>query len=125
MGRAGEASTSRTGAWSTSPRSRTISCGCRSGRRRSRPRRRGPWIPLELVKKRFPDARDPRVFVKQPGLAIVTFERVNCPAHIVLYQPLREWEGEKSHWDFAVIRSPEEPAYECLAEPPVSSNRPP
>jgi len=86
-----------------------------------------PWAldPVELVKKRFPDARDPRVFVKQPGLAIVYFERVNCPAHIVLYQPLREWEGEKSHWDFAVIRSPEEPAYECLAEPPLSGNRPP
>ena len=63
-----------------------------------------------------------RVFVKQPGLAIVDFERINCPAHIVLYQPLREWEGEKSHWEFAVIRSPEEPAYECLAEPPVSGN---
>jgi hypothetical protein len=86
-----------------------------------------PWSldPVELVKKRFPDARDPRVFVKQPGLAIVYFERVNCPAHIVLFQPLREWEGEKSQWDFAVIRSPEEPAYECLAEPPLSGNRPP
>jgi hypothetical protein len=86
-----------------------------------------PWAmdPIELIKKRYPDAREPRVFVKQPGLAIVTFERVNCSAHIVLYQPLREWEGEKSHWDFAVIRSPEEPAYECLAEPPVSGNRPP
>ena len=86
-----------------------------------------PWAldPVELVKKRFPDARDPRVFVKQPGLAIVYFERVNCPAHIVLYQPLREWEGERSHWDFAVIRSPEEPAYECLAEAPLSGNRPP
>ncbi len=86
-----------------------------------------PWAldPVELVKKRFPDAREARVFVKQPGLAIVSFERVNCPAHIVLYQPLREWEGEKSHWDFAVIRSPEEPAYECLAEAPLSGSRPP
>jgi hypothetical protein len=36
-----------------------------------------------------------------------------------MYQPLREWEGEKSLWDFAVIRSPEEPAYECLAEAPL------
>ncbi len=86
-----------------------------------------PWAldPVELVKKRYPDARDTRIFVKQPGLAIVNFERVNCSAHIVLYQPLREWDGEKSHWDFAVIRSPEEPAYECLAEPPVNGNRPP
>ena len=30
----------------------------------------------------------------------------------------REWEGEKSLWDFALIRSPEEPAYECLGEAP-------
>lgn len=80
-----------------------------------------PWAadPIELVKKRFPDARDVRVSLKQPGLAVVNFERVNCPAHIVVFQPLREWEGEKSLWDFAVIRSPEEPAYECLAEPPM------
>jgi len=81
-----------------------------------------PWAldPAELVKKRFPDARDVRVALKQPGLAVVHFERVGCPAHVVVYQPLREWEGEKSLWDFAVIRSPEEPAYECLGEPPVS-----
>ncbi len=80
-----------------------------------------PWAldPAELVKKRFPDARDVRVVLRQKGLAIVSFERVNCPAHIVVYQPLREWEGEKSLWDFAVIRSPEEPAYECLGEAPM------
>ena len=60
------------------------------------------------------------VTLRQPGLAIVNFERVNCPAHIVVYQPLREWEGEKSLWDFALIRSPEEPAYECLGEAPGS-----
>jgi hypothetical protein len=75
--------------------------------------------PVELVKKRFPDARDVRVGVKQPGVAIVYFERIGCSAHIVLFQPLRQTEGEKSLWDFAVIRSPEEPAYECLAEPPL------
>jgi hypothetical protein len=75
--------------------------------------------PVELVKKRFPDARDVRVGLKQPGVAVIYFERLNCSAHIVLFQPLRQWEGEKSLWDFAVIRSPEEPAYECLAEPPV------
>lgn len=80
-----------------------------------------PWTldPVELVKKRFPDARDVRLAGKQPGLAIVYFERVGCPAHVVVFQPLREWEGEKSLWDFAVIRSPEEPAYECLGEAPL------
>lgn len=75
--------------------------------------------PAELVKKRFPDARDLRVGLKQPGVAVVYFERIGCTAHVVMYQPLREWEGEKSLWDFAVIRSPEEPAYECLAEAPL------
>ena len=80
-----------------------------------------PWTldPAELVKRRFPDARDVRVGVKEAGLAIVYFERIGCQAHVVLFQPLREWEGEKSLWEFAVIRSPEEPAYECLAEAPV------
>jgi hypothetical protein len=75
--------------------------------------------PAELVKRRFPDARDVRIGLKQPGVAVVYFERIGCSAHVVLYQPLRQWEGEKSFWDFAVIRSPEEPAYECLAEPPL------
>ncbi len=75
--------------------------------------------PAELVKKRFPDARDVRVGLKQPGVAVVYFERIGCPAHVVLYQPARQWDGEKSIWDFAVIRSPEEPAYECLAEAPL------
>ncbi len=80
-----------------------------------------PWAldPTELVKKRYPDARDVQVTLRQPGLAVVDFERVNCPAHIVVFQPLREWEGEKSLWDFALIRSPEEPAYECLGESPL------
>lgn len=83
-----------------------------------------PWSldPSELVRKRFSDARDVRVGSKQAGLAVVYFERVGCPAHIVLFQPLRETEGEKSIWDFAVIRSPEEPAYECLMEAPLKGN---
>ncbi|MEP6995478.1 MAG: hypothetical protein ABI968_13215 [Acidobacteriota bacterium] len=75
--------------------------------------------PAELVKKRFPDARDVRIGLKQPGVAVVYFERIGCSAHVVMYQPLRQWEGDKSLWDFAVIRSPEEPAYECLAEAPL------
>ncbi len=81
-----------------------------------------PWAldPTELVKKRYPDARDVHVTVRQPGLAVVNFDRVNCPAHMVVFQPLREWEGDKSLWDFALIRSPEEPAYECLGEAPAA-----
>jgi hypothetical protein len=81
-----------------------------------------PWAldPLEMVRKRFPDARDVRLAGKQSGLAIVDFERVGCPAHVVLYQPLRGSEGERSLWDFAVIRAPEEAAYECLGEAPLN-----
>ena len=75
--------------------------------------------PLEVVKKRFADAKDVRMGVKQAGVAVVYFERMGCPAHVVVYQPLRFVEGEKSLWDFAVIRSPEEPAYECLGEAPM------
>ena len=75
--------------------------------------------PVELVKKRFADAKDVRLGVKQAGVAVVYFERMGCPAHVVVYQPLRHIEGEKSMWDFAVIRSPEEPAYECLGEAPM------
>jgi hypothetical protein len=78
--------------------------------------------PVELVKKRFPDARDVRLGVKQAGVAVVDFERAGCPAHVVVYQPLRHAEGEKSLWDFAVIRSAEEPAYECLGEAPMRGN---
>jgi hypothetical protein len=80
-----------------------------------------PWMldPVELVKKRFPDAREVRLGIKQSGVAVVYFDRIGCPAHVVVYQPLREWEGDKAFWDFAVIRSPEEAAYECLGEEPV------
>ena len=80
-----------------------------------------PWAfdPVELVKKRFADAKDVRLGVKQAGVAVVYFERMGCPAHVVVYQPLRHIEGDKSLWDFAVIRSPEEPAYECLGEAPM------
>ncbi len=75
--------------------------------------------PAEIVRKRFADARDVRVGVKQSGVAVVYFERVGCPAHVVVYQPLRQTDGEKAFWDFAVIRAADEPAYECLAEPPM------
>lgn len=90
-------------------------------RLQERQKKAGPeaFDPVELARKRFADARDLRLGVKQAGVAVVYFERVGCPAHVVLYQPLRQMEGEKSLWDFAVIRSPEEPAYECLGEPPM------
>jgi len=75
--------------------------------------------PVETVKRRFADAKDVRVGVKQVGVAVVEFERPGCPAHVVVYQPLRPAEGEKSLWDFATIRAPEEPTYECLGEAPL------
>jgi len=75
--------------------------------------------PVETVKRRFVDAKDVRVGVKQVGVAVVEFERPGCPAHLVVYQPLRPAEGERSIWDFATIRAAEEPAYECLGEAPL------
>ena len=94
-------------------------------RLQERQRKADAWTldPVELVKKRFPDAKDVRLGVKQAGVAVVYFERMSCPAHMVVYQPLRHIEGEKSMWDFAVIRSPEEPAYECLGEAPMKGNQ--
>ena len=90
-------------------------------RLQERQKKAEPWAldPVELVKKRFADAKDVRLGVKQAGVAVVYFERMGCPAHVIVYQPLRHIEGEKSIWDFAVIRSPEEPAYECLGEAPM------
>lgn len=79
--------------------------------------------PVEVVKRRFPDARDVRIGVREAGVAVVDFERAACPAHVVLYQPLRHAEGDKSIWDFAVIRSAEEPAYECLGEAPMTGGK--
>jgi len=77
--------------------------------------------PVELVKKRFADARDVRLGVKEAGVAVVDFERGGCPAaHVVVYQPLRQSDGEKSLWEFAVIRTAEEFAYECLGEAPMT-----
>lgn len=89
-----------------------------------RQKRAEAWAldPVELVKKRFADARDVRLGVKQSGVAVVDFERAGCPAHVVVYQPLRNSDGEKSLWDFAVIRTAEEPAYECLGEVPMTGS---
>ena len=87
-----------------------------------RQKRVEPWAldPVELVKKRFADAREVRLGVKEAGVAVVDFERAGCPAHVVVYQPLRQTDGEKSLWEFAVIRTAEEPAYECLGEAPMT-----
>ena len=52
--------------------------------------------PVEVVKKRFADAKDVRMGVKQAGVAVVYFERMGCPAHVVVYQPLRFVEGERA-----------------------------
>jgi hypothetical protein len=41
----------------------------------------------------------------------------------VLYQPVREWEGEKSFWELAVIRGQKETPFECLDEPPMTGHR--
>jgi len=75
--------------------------------------------PVETVRKRFPDSSRARVGVKQRGVAIVYFQRQACAAHAVLYQPLREWEGERSLWELASIRGSGELLYECLREPPL------
>jgi hypothetical protein len=77
-----------------------------------------PWKldPLQVVRKRFPDATRVRSGGRQPGVAIVHFERPSCHARAVLYQPVREWEGEKSLWEIATIRAGSAVPYECLAE---------
>ncbi|HTR03122.1 MAG TPA: hypothetical protein VMN82_07995 [Thermoanaerobaculia bacterium] len=71
--------------------------------------------PVEMVKRRFADARDVRIGVKESGVAVVEFERPACAAHAVLFQPLRAG-GEKAIWEFAVIRAAEEQPYECVGE---------
>lgn len=91
---------------------------------RERSRRGGsdpapPPDPGEIVRRRYPDASDIRVGAKQRGLALGYFRRPGCLARAVLYQPLREWEGERTPWEMAVIRSRREMPYECLEEPPV------
>jgi len=75
--------------------------------------------PLEVVRKRYPDATEVRIGSRQTGLAIVYFRRPGCFARAVLYQPLREWDGEKTFWEMALIRGGKEVPYECLEEPPI------
>jgi hypothetical protein len=84
-----------------------------------------PWKldPREVVRKRYPDATRVRFGAKQPGLATVYFERPSCHARAVLYQPVREWEGEKSLWEMAILRGAGPFPYECLEEEPLTPVR--
>lgn len=79
----------------------------------------GRFDPAETVKKLFPDATGVRIGSKQPGLALVYFRRPSCSARAILYQPLREWEGEKTFWELARIRGSGPTPYECLDEAPT------
>jgi hypothetical protein len=83
-----------------------------------------PWTldPVEVVRKRYPDAIRPRIGTRAPGVAVVYFDRPGgCHAHAVLYQPVREWEGEKSFWEIASLRGQKDSTpYECLEEQPLS-----
>ncbi|MDQ2979161.1 MAG: hypothetical protein M3R62_08065 [Acidobacteriota bacterium] len=76
--------------------------------------------PVEVVRRRYPDASKVRIGTKAAGLCVVYFELPNnCHAHALLYQPLREWEGEKSFWEIAAMRGQREFAFECFEEPPL------
>ncbi|MEP7131541.1 MAG: hypothetical protein ABI914_00150 [Acidobacteriota bacterium] len=91
---------------------------------RDRQRREPPdaWSldPVEVVKKRYPDATRVRAGARGAGVCIVYFERPNnCQGHAFLYQPLREWEGEKTFWEIASLRGQKDFPFECLEEPPL------
>jgi len=82
-----------------------------------------PWTldPVEVIRKRYPDAIRPRIGTKASGVAIVYFDRPGgCHAHAVLYQPVREWEGEKSFWEIAAMRGQKDAPFECLEESPLT-----
>jgi hypothetical protein len=79
---------------------------------------------LEVVKKRYPDATRIRMGTKFAGVCVVYFQRGACHAHAVLYQPLREWDGEKSPWEVASLRGQKDNSpFECLDEPPLAFSR--
>ncbi|MFN2387157.1 MAG: hypothetical protein ABR576_12895 [Thermoanaerobaculia bacterium] len=80
--------------------------------------------PAEIVRRRYGDATEVRVAARQTGLALVYFRRPGCLARAVVYQPLREWEGDRSPWEMAVIRGRRETPYECLDEPPLGGGPP-
>jgi hypothetical protein len=85
-----------------------------------------PWTldPVEVIRKRYPDAIRPRIGAKASGVAVVYFDRPGgCHAHAVLYQPVREWEGDRSFWEVALLRGQRDAPFECLEEPPLSLAR--
>jgi hypothetical protein len=84
------------------------------------------WVldPVEVVRKRYPDATKIRVSTRAAGVAVVFFDRPNnCHAHALLFQPVREWEGDKSFWEIAAMRGQKDFPFECLEEPPLYVNR--
>ncbi len=81
-----------------------------------------PWSfdPVEVIRKRYPDATRVRAGPRSAGVSIVYFERPNnCQGHAFLYQPLREWEGEKTFWEIASFRGQKDFPFECLEEAPL------
>jgi hypothetical protein len=92
-------------------------------RLRRQPRQPGDDDPVKVLQRRYADARNVRLSTRRPGLAVVLFERPGCAAHAVLYQPLRETQGDGAAWELASIRLSGDTPYECLGEPPVSVTR--
>jgi hypothetical protein len=85
-----------------------------------------PWAldPAEVIHRRFPDATKIRVAARVAGACVVFFERPNnCNAHALLFQPVREWEGEKTFWEIGTLRGQKETPFECLEEPPLIVGR--
>ncbi len=97
-------------------------------RMRDRGRKEAPeaWTlePLEVMKKRYPDVARLRIGTRAPGVCLVYFDRAGgCHGHAVLYQPLREWEGDRSFWEIASIRGQKDGPFECLDEPVLTLAR--
>ncbi|MEO8432038.1 MAG: hypothetical protein ABI592_11060 [Acidobacteriota bacterium] len=83
------------------------------------------WLldPVEVIRHRYPDATRVRLGARMSGVCVVFFERPNnCHAHALLYQPAREWEGDKTFWEIGAMRGQKDP-YECLEESPLEVNR--
>lgn len=81
-----------------------------------------PWAldPAEVLRRRYPDATKIRVGSRVAGLAVVFFERPNnCHGHALLYQPVREWEGDKSFWEIGAMRGQKDNPFECFEESPL------
>jgi hypothetical protein len=76
--------------------------------------------PVEVVRHRYADASRVRLGAKAAGVCVVFFERAGgCNAHALLYQPIREWEGERTFWDVAALRGQKDFPFECVEEPPL------